>query len=58
MIYRHSGMSLAGIHSFYNFWIPAFAGMTEEIYDVYNTVSVSTEQVLTFVLIFWPLLCC
>jgi len=52
MIYRHSGMSLAGIHSFYNFWIPAFAGMTEEIYDVYNTVSVSTEQVLTFVLIF------
>ena len=29
IIYRHSGMPLAGIHSFYSFWIPAYAGMTE-----------------------------
>jgi len=30
IIYRHSGIPQTGIHSFYYFWIPAFAGITDE----------------------------
>ena len=50
MIYRHSGMSLSGTHSLYYFWIPAFAGMTEEkLRCLYHRIS-PTDQVLIFVL--------
>jgi hypothetical protein len=32
ILYRHSGMFLAGIHSYYSFWIPACAGMTSAFF--------------------------